>query len=125
MFLKGLHCRSLPVNLLSFFRKVTLSVCFLSESVLPVLTHFFFICHHPVSSCSKICSYKNCVKSASVWSFSGPSFFTFGLSTELQVNFHIHSELEEKSSRKSLNMDTFRAVLDLDLVALGQIKNYC
>ena len=51
-----------------------------------------------------------CVKSVSIWSFSGSCFPAFGLNRERYgVSFGIQSECEKIRTRQTLNTDTFHA----------------
>ena len=54
---------------------------------------------------------KTLLKSVRIWSFSGPFFPAFGLTTEISwTNLHIHSEYRKIRTRKTPNKDTFYAV---------------
>ena len=56
--------------------------------------------------------YEHCVKSAGIWSFSGPHFSAFGLITEIyRVNLSIQSECGKMRTRKTSNTNTYAVKL--------------
>lgn len=63
----------------------------------------------------------HCMKSVRIRSFSDPHFSAFGLNTEIhRVNLSIQSKCGKMRTTKTLNVDTFLAVLDN---AMRHIKN--
>ena len=57
---------------------------------------------------------RRCVKSVHVWSFFGPYFPPFGLNTErYSVSLCIQSECGKIRTRKTSNMDTSHAVMNI------------
>ena len=67
------------------------------------------------------------MKSARIWSFSGPYFPTFGVNKEIySVSFRIQSEYGKIRIRKIPNTDTFYAlVIVFKLVKLCLFKVLC
>ena len=79
----------------------------------------------------------HCLKSARIWSYSGPNFPAFGLNTD--VSLRIQPECRKMRTRIAPNMDTFHAVLlfavfdmlfkcpgtNYSLVASSAWENWC
>ena len=67
---------------------------------------------------------KHCVKSVRIWSFSGPDFPVFGLNTErCRGSLRVQSKCEKTRTRKTLNTDTFHAVLLSPVLSLKTDKH--
>ena len=62
--------------------------------------------------CDSFISNYHCVKSVRIRSFSGPYFPVFGLNPE--ISLRIQSEYWKIPTRKTLNTDTFHAVIVTD-----------
>ena len=83
-------------------RKIRFLQLFYSKtSVNPISVYCFFV---------SVWYLQPCVKSVSIWSFSGSCFPAFGLNRERYgVSFGIQSECEKIRTRQTPNTDTFHA----------------
>ena len=65
----------------------------------------------------------HCVKRVRIRRFSPPYFLAFGLNTEIySINLRIQSKCRKIRTRKTLNTDTFYAMMPLDFFYLYPLK---